>query len=30
MEDYALKHGLDFKNLSLAEKEELWEIAKKS
>jgi len=30
MEDYALKHGLDFKNLSLVEKEELWEIAKKS
>ena len=30
MEDYALKHGLDFKNLSLIEKEELWEIAKKS
>ncbi|MCL5073930.1 MAG: nucleoside triphosphate pyrophosphohydrolase [Actinobacteria bacterium] len=30
MEDYALKHGLDFKNLSLAEKEKLWEIAKKS
>jgi tetrapyrrole methylase family protein/MazG family protein len=30
MEDYALKHGLDFKNLSLTEKEELWEIAKKS
>ena len=30
MEDYALKHGLDLKNLSLAEKEELWEIAKKS
>jgi len=29
MEDYALKHGLDLKNLSLAEKEELWEIAKK-
>ena len=29
MEDYALKHGLDFKNLSLVEKEELWEIAKK-
>jgi tetrapyrrole methylase family protein/MazG family protein len=30
MEDYALKHGLDFKNLSLIEKEKLWEIAKKS
>jgi len=30
MEDYALKHGLDFKKLSLVEKEELWEIAKKS
>lgn len=30
MEDYALKHGLDFKNLSLVEKEKLWEIAKKS
>jgi tetrapyrrole methylase family protein/MazG family protein len=30
MEDYALKHGLDFKKLLLAEKEELWEIAKKS
>ncbi len=30
MENYALKHGLDFKNLSLAEKEKLWEIAKKS
>ena len=29
MEDYALKHGLDFKNLSLVEKEKLWEIAKK-
>jgi len=30
MEDYALKHGLDFKKLSLVEKEKLWEIAKKS
>jgi tetrapyrrole methylase family protein / MazG family protein len=28
MEDYALKHGLDFKNLSLNEKEKIWEIAK--
>ena len=30
MEDYALKHGLDFKNLSIGEKEKLWEIAKKN
>ena len=29
MEKYALEHGLDFKKLSLAEKEKLWEIAKK-
>jgi len=30
MENYALEHGLDFKKLSLDEKEELWKIAKKS
>jgi tetrapyrrole methylase family protein / MazG family protein len=30
MENYALEHGLDFKNMSLAEKDKLWEIAKKS
>lgn len=30
MENYAVEHGLDFKNMSLSEKDELWEIAKKS
>ncbi len=29
MENYALEHGLDFKKLTLAEKEELWKISKK-
>lgn len=30
MEEYAEKNGIDFKSISLAEKDKLWEIAKKS
>ena len=30
MEEYAERNGIDFKSLSLAEKDKLWEIAKKN